>query len=186
MLPRPGPTPQTPAKTAQMAPWPAAISVIFRLSVFWRAAAIRRAWTFRPIGPEAARLANPRRPAIDRNLHPACPRREPRHPDQQPPLGRLSDDGVKRAASPQMSMEECRRRGPVQGRKHLLGTQAPRRPGFQGRQSLMRMRRPATIIERAEKCRLKMIGASKPVACAHRHGSGTGFDDRGNAIGVEQ
>jgi len=43
-------------------------------------------------------------------------------PDQQPPLGGLSDDGVKRTASSQISMEKCWRRGPVQCRKHLFST----------------------------------------------------------------
>jgi hypothetical protein len=41
-------------------------------------------------------------------------------PDQQPPFGRLSDDGVKRTASSQIAMEKCRGRGSVQYRKHLF------------------------------------------------------------------
>jgi len=38
--------------------------------------------------------------------------------DQQPPPGWLSDDGVKRTASSNIAMVKCRRRRPVQFRKH--------------------------------------------------------------------
>jgi len=43
-----------------------------------------------------------------------------------------------------------------------------------------------TMIQRAEKSRLKMIGASKPDAFSRHDSPCTGFDDRSNAIGVEK
>jgi hypothetical protein len=48
------------------------------------------------------------------------------------------------------------------------------------------MRRTTTIIQRAQKGRLKMIGARKPGAASRPNGPWTGFDDRGNATRVEK
>ena len=51
---------------------------------------------------------------------------------------------------------------------------------------MLRMRRAATMIQRAEKSRLKVVGAREPSARSHCEGPGAGLDDRSNAIGVEK
>ena len=107
-------------------------------------------------------------------------------PDQQPLLGGLSDDGVKRAGSFRIAMVKCRRRRSVQYREHRFGAQFTRRPCLQWGQSLLRMRRATTMIQRSEQSGLKMIGARKPSTCAHCDGSRTGFDDRSNTGGIEK
>jgi hypothetical protein len=57
---------------------------------------------------------------------------------------------------------------------------------LQRRQSPLRMPRKATIIQRAEKTRLKMVGACEPGARSRGDGPGTGFDDRSDAVSVKQ
>jgi hypothetical protein len=107
-------------------------------------------------------------------------------PNQQPSLRWLADDRMKRAAPSQISVEKCGGPGSVQCREHLFGTQSTGRPRLQGGQSMLRMRRAATMIQRAEKSGLKVVGACEPSARSRCDGPRTGLNDRSNAIGVEK
>ena len=51
---------------------------------------------------------------------------------------------------------------------------------------MLRMSRTKTMIQRAKKRRLKMIGARKPGACSRRDSARAGFDDGRNAVGVQK
>jgi hypothetical protein len=104
------------------------ISAISRSPFSYVVAAIRRAWTFRLVDLEDAISANPHRPAIDRNLLQRILFKSggvSADADQQPSLGGLADDRMKRTRSPQISMEKCGRRGSIQCRKHLFALRPP-------------------------------------------------------------
>jgi hypothetical protein len=58
-------------------------------------------------------------------------------PDQYSPLGRLTDDCVKRLGASLVSMMERWRRRPVQRREHVFGAQPACDPGLERRQSAL-------------------------------------------------